>query len=339
MADGAKTRARADQPNVRAIADLGRLRETRLGRALNWETVGLPLMTALVAYVFWYLTPAFLTLSNFANVARQIAALALVAWGQAVVILSAGIDLSVGSVAAMVSVFAARGMHEHGVLGFLGYGLLAGLGAGLVNGLAVGKLRLAPFIATLGMLSITRGIALTTTGGVPIFGLPSSWIYQIGRGFFGPVPIPVIIALVGLALTWVLLYRTRFGKYVYAIGGNEEAAKLAGVSVPRTQILIYLFSGFMAACAGLVLTGRVQSGQPLLAEGLELQAIGAVVIGGVSLFGGKGRLSGVIWGVILMGILGNGLNLIGVSTFAQGIVIGTVIILAVAGTETFRPRD
>jgi ribose/xylose/arabinose/galactoside ABC-type transport system permease subunit len=155
---------------------------------------------------------------------------------------------------------------------------------------------------------------VTITGGVPIFNLPESRIYEIGRGYFWPVPIPGIIAIVGLVITWVLLYRTRFGRYVYAIGGNPEAAKLAGVNLPRMQILIYLFT-FMAACAGLVLTGRVKSGQPLLAEGLELQAIGAVVIGGVSLFGGKGRLSGVIWGVILMGILANGLNLIGVSDF------------------------
>jgi ribose/xylose/arabinose/galactoside ABC-type transport system permease subunit len=316
-----------------------RLRATRWGRVLHWETVGLPLMTLATGYVFWYLSPAFLTLSNLANVARQVAALSLVAWGQAVVILSAGIDLSVGSIAALVSVFAAMGMQQYGVIGFVSFGLATGLVAGLINGLAIGRLRLAPFIATLGMLSIARGLALTTTGGVPIFGLPESAIYQIGRGYVGPVPIPVLIAAAGVVATWLLLYRTRFGMHVYAIGGNEEAATLAGVNVNRTKLLIYVYSGLMAAIAGLVLTGRVQSGQPLLAEGLELQAIGAVVIGGVSLFGGKGRLSGVIWGVILMGILANGLNLLGVSTFAQRIVVGVVIIIAVAGTEAFKNTD
>lgn len=317
---------------------LASLRAAPWFRYLQWETVGLPVMVVVTGALFTYLSPAFLTFSNLANVARQVAALALVASGQAVVILSAGIDLSVGSVAAMVSVFSAMGMQSYGIPGFLIAGLLTGLLAGLVNGVLVAYFRLAPFIATLGMFSIARGIALTVTGGVPIFGLSQSPIFKIGTGYVGPIPIPVIIAMVGLLLTWVLLYRTTFGVHVFGTGGNEEATKLAGVNVARVKLLVYAFSGLMAGVAGLVLTGRVQSGQPLLAEQLELQAIGAVVIGGVSLFGGKGRFSGVFWGVVLMGILANGLNLIGVSTFAQRIVVGAVIIIAVAGTESFKSR-
>ena len=310
-----------------------------LGRVVNWEILGLPAMTMSVGLIFWYLSPNFLTISNIANVARQVSVLALVAWGQTLVILSAGIDLSVGSVVAMVSVFSAMGMESHGEAGFILYGVVAGAAAGFVNGFLIGKVRLAPFIATLGMLTIARGIALTVTNGVPIFGLPDSGVYSIGRGFVGPIPAPVIFAAAGLVLTWTLLYRTRFGIYVYAIGGNEESATLAGVNVARVKILIYTLTGFLAGVGGVVLTARVKSGQPLLGEGLELESIAAVVIGGVSLFGGKGRLAGTVWGVILIGILSNGLNLIGVSTFVQRIVIGAVIILAVSATVIFREKE
>lgn len=310
-----------------------------LSRFVNWETLGLPAVILVVGYTFWYLTPNFLTISNLGNVARQVSILSLVSWGQTMVILSAGIDLSVGSVVAMVSVFSAMGMESHGVAGFLMYGIAAGTAAGFVNGFLIGKVNLAPFIATLGMLSIARGIALTVTNGVPIFGLPESGIYSIGRGFVGPVPAPVIFAVAGLLLTWILLYRTRFGAYVYAIGGNEESAKLAGINIARVKIIIYTLTGFLAGVGGVVLTARVRSGQPLLGEGLELESIAAVVIGGISLFGGKGRLAGTIWGVILIGILSNGLNLIGVSTFVQRIVIGAVIIVAVAATVLFRGRE
>jgi ribose transport system permease protein len=310
-----------------------------LSGVVNWEVLGLPLMTLVVGYIFWYLTPNFLTISNLANVARQVSILALVAWGQTMVVLSAGIDLSVGSVVAMVSVFSAIGMQDHGPVGFLLYGVTAGTLAGLVNGFLIGRVGLAPFIATLGMLSIARGIALTRTNGVPIFGLPDSSVYSIGRGFVGPIPVPVIFAVAGLALTWVLLYRTRFGTYVYAIGGNAESARLAGIDVGRVQILIYTITGFLAGVGGVVLSARVKSGQPLLGEGLELESIAAVVIGGVSLFGGRGRLAGTVWGVILIGILSNGLNLIGVSTFVQRIVIGAVIILAVGATVVFRGKE
>jgi ribose/xylose/arabinose/galactoside ABC-type transport system permease subunit len=310
-----------------------------LDRFLNWETLGLPLMTVLVAAVFWYLTPDFLTVSNLRNVGRQVSVLALVSAGQTVVILSAGIDLSVGSVVALVSVFAATGLKDHGVAGFILYGLGVGVAAGLINGLLIGKARLAAFIATLGMLSMARGLALSSTNGVPVFGLPDSSVFQIGNGYVGPVPAPVIFAILGLALTWVLLNRTRFGVHVYAIGDNEESAKLAGINISRTKVLIYTWTGLLAAVGGLVLTARVRSGQPLLGEGLELQSIAAVVIGGVSLFGGRGRLSGTIWGVILIGILSNGLNLVGVSTFVQQIVIGAVIVLAVGVATALQRQD
>jgi ribose/xylose/arabinose/galactoside ABC-type transport system permease subunit len=310
-----------------------------LDRFVNWENLGLPMMTLFVGAVFWFLTPDFLTVSNLANVARQVSILALVAAGQTVVILSAGIDLSVGSIIALVSVFSAKGLQDFGVSGFIAYGLGVGVAAGLINGLLVGKAKIAAFIVTLGMLSMARGTALSVSNGVPIFDIPTPGLFQIGNGYVGPLPAPVLFAVAGFALTWVLLNRTRFGTYVYAIGDNEESARLAGINVSRTKVLIYTWSGLLAAVGGLVLTARVGSGQPLLGEGLELQAIAAVVIGGVSLFGGRGRLSGTIWGVILIGILSNGLNLMGVSTFIQEVVIGAVIVLAVGVATALQRSD
>ena len=325
--------------NAEIVTRFDQLRADIRKRVLNWEVLGLPAMTVSVALIFWYLSPNFLTIANIGNVARQVSVLALVAWGQTMVILSAGIDLSVGSVVAVVSVFAAMGMENHGAVGFILYGVGAGTAVGFVNGLLIGKVRLAPFITTLGMLTIARGIALTVTNGVPIFGLPESSVYSIGRGFVGPIPVPVIIAAAGLIITWTLLYRTRFGIYVYAIGGNEESAALAGINVARVKMLVYTLTGFLAGVGGVVLTARVKSGQPLLGEGLELESIAAVVIGGVSLFGGKGRLAGTVWGVILIGILSNGLNLVGVSTFIQRIVIGAVIIVAISATIIFQEKE
>ena len=324
-----------------APASAGTKGPTLLGRRTlpgwaSWENFGLPAMTLLVGFVFWYLTPDFLTVSNLTNVARQVSVIALVAAGGTLVILSAGIDLSAGSVLALVSVFAAKGMEAHGVPGYIAYGLAVGIGAGLINGLLIGWMKIAAFIVTLGMLSIARGIALSTTNGVPIFGLPDSWIFDIGNGYVLGIPAPVLFAVAGFAATWVLLNRTRFGTYIYAIGGNEATAKLAGINVTRVKVLIYTWAGFLTAVGGLVMTARVKSGQPLLGSGLELQAIAAVVIGGVSLFGGRGRLSGTVWGVILIGILSNGLNLVGVSTFIQQIVIGVVIIVAVGATMAAR---
>lgn len=308
----------------------GRLRELR--RFLNWETLGLPLCVLVLGWVFWYLTPNFLTGSNFANVGRQIAVLLLVSCGMTLVILTAGIDLSVGSIVAVVSVYSAQAFASSGAVAFILVGLGVGLLAGLVNGVLVGYVGLAAFIATLGMLSVARGVALTETGGVPIFDMPDSGVYWIGQGSLAGIPAPLLFAAAGAAVTWFLLYRTAFGRYVYAIGGNEESARLAGVPVARVKLAVYAWTGLLTGLGGLLLTARVKSGQPTLGSGLELQAIAAVVIGGVALEGGRGRLVGVLWGVIFIGILANGLNLVGVSTFVQQIVIGMVTVVAVAAT-------
>ncbi len=298
-------------------------------RAVEWETIGLPIGLVALFIFFSLQAPNFAEATNFTNVARQVAVLALIATAQTAVILTAGIDLSVGSTVALASVLTAMGLRDGSPWTGIGMALGAGLLVGLVNGLIIGYTAVTPFIVTLGMLSIVSGTALTLTNGDPIFELAESWFFQLGIGFLGPIPIPVVIAAVVFALIWILLYRTKFGTYVYALGGNEQAAKLAGIPVARVKLSVYMLSGLCAAIGGVILTARVRSGQPLLGQGLELEAVAAVVIGGTSLFGGRGRLIGTIYGVLLVGMVRNGLDLLGVSTFIQRIVIGVATIAAV----------
>ncbi len=309
-------------------AGIGKLATLRRPH-LDWETLGLPAILLILFVFFSVQAPHFAAVSNYSNVARQVAVLALIASAQTAVILTAGIDLSVGSMVALASVLTAIGLRGGSPALGMAYALGAGLLVGMVNGLIIGYTRVAPFIVTLGMLSIVSGLALTISHGDPIFELPESWFFQLGTGFVGPVPIPVLVAVVVFLLIWVLLYRTRVGTYVYAVGGNEQAANLAGIPVARVKLGVYVLSGLCAAIGGVILTARVRSGQPLLGQGLELNAVAAVVIGGTSLFGGRGRLLGTIYGVLLVGIVSNGLDLLGISTFIQRIVIGVATIAAV----------
>lgn len=295
---------------------------------IPWNRLGLPLVLLLLCLVFGYLNPNFWSQTNIANVSRQAAVLALLSIGMTFAIISAGIDLSVGSVVALVSVVSAEAMLEYGVVPGVAAGLLVGALVGLVNGLVVARLRLPPFIATLGMLVAARGLALTLSGGLPISGLPSS-LFVIGGGFIGPVPVPTLIAALAFVIAWVVLTRTQFGRYVYAIGSNEDAAVLSGIKVAKQKIWVYVVSGFFAAMAGIVLTSRVSSGQPTLGEVQELYAIAAVVIGGSRITGGVGGVGRTLLGVIILSVLSNGLNLTQVSTYVQNIVIGLIIIVAV----------
>lgn len=295
----------------------------------SWETLGLPIVVLVMSIGFAILAQNFFAVSNAGNVARQVAVLGMVGAAQTVVIISGGIDLSVGSVIAVANVLMAMGLAQGSIPLGLALALGSGLIIGLINGSLIGLTRLPPFIVTLGMLSIARGLALTITDGVPIFGLPDTGFSWIGQGYVGPVPVPVLFMAATFIVMQVLLTRTRFGTSVYAIGGNEQAAILAGIPTPRVKIMIYALSGLIAALGGVILTGRVNSGQPLLGEGLELQSVATVVIGGTYLFGGRGRLVGTLFGVMFVGILQNGLNLLGISTFIQQVVIGASIIVAV----------
>ncbi|MCB5195574.1 ABC transporter permease [Deefgea salmonis] len=276
-------------------------------------------------------SPDFLTVGNLLNVFRQVSINALIAFGMTLVILLGGIDLSVGSILALSSVLTAL-MLSHGIdpVVATSVGVLAGAGMGMLNGLVISKGKVAPFIATLGMMTILRGLSLVFSDGRPISGLHSDFFAMLGGGYVaGLIPVPVIIMLVMFAVFWFVLKKTVFGRHVYAVGGNEEAARLSGINTDRIKIWVYTLSGAMAATAGMILTSRLSSAQPTAGTGYELDAIAAVVLGGTSLTGGRGWIFGTLVGALLIGILNNGLNLLGVSSFYQQVIKGVVILLAV----------
>jgi len=279
--------------------------------------------------VLWALTPHFLTVSNLLNIAQQTSINAIVATGMTFVIISGGIDLSVGSIVALSGV-ALGSLLQAGQPAIVAViaAVAVGIASGLLNGLLVSFGRLPPFIATLGMMSVARGSALVLTEGRPISGFSEGFRW-VATGSLGPIPAPVIVTLLVYAIAHVVITRTTFGRYVYAIGGNEEATRLSGVAVRFHKTAIYAVSGLMSAVAAVVLTARLNSAQPIAGMMYELDAIAATVIGGTSLMGGEGSLFGTLVGALIMGVLRNGLNLLGVSSFLQQIVIGGVIVGAV----------
>ena len=277
------------------------------------------------------LSPDFLTVGNLFDVTRQVSINAVISFGMTLVILLGGIDLSVGSILAVSSLVVALLMKagDSATLAAL-VGILCGALMGVVNGLLVTKGRVAPFIATLGTMTLLRGLALVLSQGSPISGFPSALFSALGGGYFlGVIPLPVVWMLALFAILWFVLDRTVFGRHVYATGGNPEAAALSGVNTDRVQILVYTLSGFTAAVAGIILTSRLDSAQPTAGAGYELDAITAVVLGGTSLAGGRGWIFGTLLGALLIGVLNNGLNLVGVSAFYQQVIKGSVILLAV----------
>ena len=295
-------------------------------RARQFGTVsGLAVLCA----VLWALTPHFLTVSNLLNVAQQTSINAIVAVGMTFVILSGGIDLSVGSIVALAGV-ALGAMLQTGypLPVALAASLAAGTACGMLNGALVSVGGLPPFIATLGMMSAARGTALVFTEGRPISGFDDGF-RVLATGSIGFVPAPVVVMILVYVVAHLVLTRTTFGRYTYAIGGNEEATRLSGVAVRFHKTLIYGTSGLISAVAAIVLTARLNSAQPIAGMMYELDAIAATVIGGTSLMGGQGTLAGTLVGALIMGVLRNGLNLLGVSSFLQQIVIGVVIVSAV----------
>ncbi len=273
----------------------------------------------------------FFTSDNILTLLRQASFNAIMAAGVSVVIITAGIDLSIGSVWALSSVVMAFVCVNKGLVWTLSVliGLAVGLACGIVNGCGVTMLRIPPFVATLGMMSIARGLAEVITGGFQISGLPDAFQWW-GQGDIFGVPVPVIVAVGIIVLTWALLRFTRLGRYIYAVGGNEAAAHLSGVPVNRVKLFAYAYCGALAALAGLLATARMGSVRPSDALGYELDAIAASVIGGISLMGGQGSVLGTAIGAALIGVLRNGMVLLDVSAFWQKVVIGVVIIIAVA---------
>ncbi|WP_255259897.1 ribose ABC transporter permease [Lentibacillus sp. CBA3610] len=278
-----------------------------------------------------FMSDSFFTLDNILNLLRQVSVNALIAFGMTFVILTAGIDLSVGSLLALGSALTA-GLLAGGmdpVLAVL-LGLLIGLGLGAINGLIITKGKVAPFIATLATMTIYRGATLVYTDGRPITGLSDSFTFEmIGRGYVFGVPFPVILMLGVFLILYFVLRKTVFGRQVYAVGGNEEASILSGIKADRIKIGVYSLTGMLSVLAGIILTSRLNSAQPTAGEMFELDAIAAVVIGGTSLMGGRGRITGTLIGALIIGVIDNGLNLMNVSSFYQQIVKGGVILLAV----------
>lgn len=277
----------------------------------------------------WALTPHFLTVSNLLNVAEQTAIIAVIAAGMTFVIVTAGIDLSVGSVLAFSGVTMASLLQKGApVAAALAVGIGVGFFCGALNGLLITIGRLPPFIATLGMMSVARGAALLFTEGRPISGFSDSFRYLATGKPLG-VPMPVIVMLAVFFAAHFLLTKTKLGRYTYAIGGNEEATILSGVNVRLYKALIYGICGGLSGLAAILLTARLNSAQPIAGMMYELDAIAATVIGGTSLMGGEGNVFGTLIGALIIGVLRNGLTLLNISSFAQQIIIGLVIIVAV----------
>lgn len=304
-------------------------------------------------------TPYFMTESNLVNVGRRTSVLIIFAIGQTFVILTGGIDLSVGATAALAASISAVTMTQQvNVLGIkfgpvdflpgLIVALIVGLGAGLLNGLLITRGRIPDFIATLGTLEVFRGAALLVTGGLPV---PSYYskaakarnylpkeVVSIGSGDWLGIPIAAVIALVITLLGWVVLRYTAFGRSIFAVGGNREAARVSGIKIDRTKIGVYVVSALLAALAGFVLTGRLNSANALMAGEENLNSIASVVIGGTNLFGGEGGVFGSIIGALTIGVIGNGLNLLNVSDFYQRIIQGTIIVVVVVFDQWRRRR-
>ena len=288
--------------------------------------------------VLWILTPHFLTVANLLNVLEQSAINAIVAVGMTFVIISGGIDLSVGSVLALSGVVLASALHAGlGLPVALALALAVGAACGLVNGVLVTRGLLPPFIATLGMMSVARGLALMWAEGRPISGFDEAFrVLATGRVL--SIPAPVLLTLMVYAAAHVLLAHSVFGRSVYAIGGNEEATRLSGVRVGLHKTSAYVVAGLTSGLAAILLTARLNSAQPTAGIMYELDAIAATVIGGTSLLGGEGTLVGALIGALIMGVLRNGLNLLNVSSFVQQLVIGVVIIGAVLVDTALKRR-
>lgn len=293
------------------------------------QRYGILIALSLMCIVLSFLSPHFLKLSNIVNILLQSSINAILAFGITFVIITGGTDLSVGSVLAISGVTMGVILQRQGnvfVAFFLG--LIISAFFGFSNGFLITSLNLPPFVETLGMMSIVRGLALVITKGYPISGLPSE-VRFLGAGKLIGIPVPIIISLVLFIITHITLSNTKLGRYTYAIGGNEEATKLSGVNVKKYKIIDYTICGLSSGIAGIVLAARLNSALPIAGIGYELDAIAASVIGGASLSGGEGSASGTLLGAIVMGVLRNGLNLLNVSSFWQQVVIGIVVIGAV----------
>ena len=300
----------------------------RFDRRVILQRFGLLFSFLLLALALSLLSNRFLQPANLVNILRQASINGIVAVGMTLVILTGGIDLSVGSVLALSAIVGADLMKKGTAVPLaVPVALAIGLALGMINGFIITRGKIPPFIATLGMLTVARGLTLMYTQGQPVTGLPEAFRF-IGAGSIGPVPMPIVVAGLTFLLGHLLLTRTRFGEYIYLLGDNPRAARLAGVPTDRMTVMVYALSGLCAALAGLVLIARLDSAQPVLGQGYELDAIAAVVVGGTSFSGGEGTLTGTLLGVLLIETLNNGINLLNIPAEWGLVVKGVVIALA-----------
>lgn len=296
-----------------------------------YKKYGIYILLAVVFLFFAMAAPNFLSLKNVINILRQVSMFGIVVVGVAFVMLGGGMDLSVGGQMAVVGM----------VLGYLMVNLKVPIIAAVIMAIAVGcllgsingiiaiKLHIAPIIVTLSMMLVLQGVAYLITGGYPITGMPAGFTV-IGQGYLGPVPIPVIIFIIFIVFGWVVMNKTYLGRHIYALGGNKEVARLAGINVNKLTVLIYTFAGFAASIAALIMVGRTNAAQPGAGSSYPFDCMTAACLGGISISGGEGKISGVVVGVIIIGILDNGLVLMGVNSNFQSVVKGLILLVAVA---------
>jgi ribose transport system permease protein len=289
---------------------------------------------AFLALLMTFLSDRFLTSENLSNIARQVSINAIISVGMTCVILTGGIDLSVGAVMALTgTVVAGLMLHGVSIVAAISLGLVVGILIGAINGTLISYAKLPPIIVTLAMMEIPRGIALLYTNGYPLSGLPEAYAF-IGRGSMLNIFTPIVIMMGVYVLAYLVLSKWPTGRYILAIGGNEEAARLSGIQVKRNKLLVYVICGFTAAVSGVIMSSRLMSGEPNSGVGFELDAIAAVVLGGTDIAGGRGHIIGTLIGAVMLGVLNNGLNLMGVSPFLQRIIKGIIIIAAILVSST-----
>ncbi len=293
------------------------------------ENLGILAALFIIGAIIAFMSPVFLTVDNALSVGRQISTNTTMALGMALVIILGGIDLSVGSVVALSGTLC---------VGFINSGLpipvaillgvLSGVLVGAVNGTVIAKTGIAPFVVTMCTMNIVRGIAYIYSGGLPVRCMEDDFA-SIGTGYLGAIPLPIIYLVLFVGVISIVLNRSKFGTYVYALGGNREAAKFSGIPIKKIEIIVYTISGFMSGFAGVILAARMYSGQPSVQSGGELDAIAGCVLGGVSMTGGIGRIGGVVIGTLIIGVISNGLNLLNINSFWQLVVKGIIVLFAV----------
>jgi len=301
-----------------------------LNKATSFREFGVIIAMFILILFFSITSDIFLSTNNLLNITRQVSVISLVAMGMTFVIITGGIDLSVGSIISFVGIATTSIMKDFNApIGVaILFGLLFGAVIGAINGTLIAYVKMPAFITTMGMMTILRGIGYIYTKGYPIYDLPQNF-RRIGQGYLGKIPIPTIILLLVAIIAFILLRKSLFGRHILAIGGNAEAAKIAGIKVRRDTLMVYVISGIISSIAAVLMASRIGSGLPTIGIGYELDAIAAVVIGGAAMTGGSGTILGTILGSIILGVLSNGLSLLDVDSYVMSVISGFVVILAV----------